>query len=135
MARPGGLVAEERAALILLHGRGATAESILSLADYLPHADMAYLAPQAANYTWYPYSFLAPMEQNEPWLSSALRRVGGVGGAGAAGGIPLKRSLLAGGPPGGVVASEELRRPGTGPGGIIGLLGWRRTPARAPRAR
>lgn len=58
--------------LILLHGRGGSAEDILSLSTYLNVADYALLAPQATNNTWYPYSFLAPPAQNEPWLSSAL---------------------------------------------------------------
>jgi phospholipase/carboxylesterase len=58
--------------LIMLHGRGGTAEDILSISGYLQVQDYALLAPQAANNTWYPYSFLAPLSQNEPWLSSAL---------------------------------------------------------------
>lgn len=58
--------------LIMLHGRGATAESIISFASHLHVKDFALLAPQAANNTWYPYSFLVPPAQNEPWLSSAL---------------------------------------------------------------
>lgn len=58
--------------LIMIHGRGSTAESILSLAGHLKVNDFALLAPQATNNTWYPYSFLAPPSQNEPWLSSAL---------------------------------------------------------------
>ncbi len=62
-------------ALIMLHGRGATAQNILSLADYLDVHDFALIAPQATNNTWYPYSFLAPPMQNEPWLSSALNIV------------------------------------------------------------
>ena len=61
-----------KAAMILVHGRGASAESMLSLADVLAQPDFAYLAPQAAGGTWYPYSFLAPLEDNEPWLTSAL---------------------------------------------------------------
>ena len=56
----------------MVHGRGATAESILNIADYLKVDDFALLAPQATNQTWYPYSFLAPSSQNEPWLGSAL---------------------------------------------------------------
>jgi len=59
-------------ALILLHGRGASAEDILSLAGYLNVADAALLAPQATHHTWYPYSFMAPVNENEPWLSSAI---------------------------------------------------------------
>jgi phospholipase/carboxylesterase len=58
--------------LIMLHGRGGSAEDILSLASYLDAKDFTLLAPQAINNTWYPYSFLAPPSQNEPWLSSAL---------------------------------------------------------------
>lgn len=59
-------------ALVLLHGRGANAQDILSLSQYLDVKDYALLAPQASNNTWYPYSFIAPLRQNEPWLSSAL---------------------------------------------------------------
>lgn len=58
--------------LIMLHGRGGSAEDFLSLAPYFSLEDYALLAPQATNNTWYPYSFLAPPLQNEPWLSSAL---------------------------------------------------------------
>jgi phospholipase/carboxylesterase len=63
----------ENKVLILLHGRGGTAEDILSLASYLDVNDFTLLAPQATNNSWYPYSFLAPPSQNEPWLSSALK--------------------------------------------------------------
>ena len=59
-------------ALIMLHGRGATAEDILSLSEYLNVDGYVLLAPQATNYTWYPYSFMANAEENEPWLSSAI---------------------------------------------------------------
>ncbi|MXV51284.1 phospholipase [Pedobacter sp. HMF7647] len=58
--------------LIMLHGRGASADDILSLSNYLNVKDFALIAPQATNQTWYPYSFLAPAKQNEPWLSSAM---------------------------------------------------------------
>ena len=56
----------------MLHGRGASAQDILSIASYLKVKDYAILAPQATNYTWYPHSFLMPPKQNEPWLSSAI---------------------------------------------------------------
>jgi phospholipase/carboxylesterase len=59
-------------ALIMVHGRGGSAEDILSLSQYLDVPDFALLAPQASQHTWYPYSFLAPPAQNEPYLSSAL---------------------------------------------------------------
>src|SRR5947207_9645121 len=64
---------DARIVAILLHGRGASAEDILGLARQFTARDIAYVAPQAAGSTWYPYSFLAPLQQNEPWLGSALR--------------------------------------------------------------
>ncbi|HXB95556.1 MAG TPA: dienelactone hydrolase family protein [Puia sp.] len=65
-------IREADKALIMLHGRGGSAEDILSLADALPVGDFAIFAPQAAAHSWYPYSFLMPPAKNEPWLSSAL---------------------------------------------------------------
>lgn len=62
--------------IIMIHGRGANAEDILSLANYLPLQDFTLIAPQATNHTWYPYSFMAPVHQNEPWLSSAIGLIG-----------------------------------------------------------
>src|SRR5580700_4620623 len=62
-------------AVILLHGRGGSAEDILTLASDLYLPQLVYLAPQAAGNSWYPNSFLAPKGQNEPWLTSALRKV------------------------------------------------------------
>ena len=74
--RAGAALSDAKAAAILIHGRGATAESILPLADLFRHPDLAYLAPQAAGNTWYPYPFMSPIEANEPFLSSALATVG-----------------------------------------------------------
>jgi len=68
----GAALTDARLVAILLHGRGASAEDILGLASDLRLTDVAYLAPQAAGNTWYPYSFLTPMAKNEPNLSSAL---------------------------------------------------------------
>jgi phospholipase/carboxylesterase len=61
-----------KAAVVMLHGRGAEAENMLELAEVLAQPDLAYLAPQANDRSWYPYSFLAPIDRNEPFLSSAL---------------------------------------------------------------
>jgi phospholipase/carboxylesterase len=69
----GKTIEEADKVLIMVHGRGATAEDILSLSPYLDVSEFALLAPQATNQTWYPFSFLAPPAQNEPWLSSALK--------------------------------------------------------------
>src|SRR3989442_12660658 len=65
-----------RAGVVMLHGRGATAESILELAGPLASPGVTYLAPQAAGGAWYPRRFMEPIESNEPWLSSALGTVG-----------------------------------------------------------
>jgi predicted esterase len=66
-------IAQARRVAILIHGRGASADDILGLVPELGTNDVAYLAPQAAGHTWYPYSFLAPIPQNEPGITSALR--------------------------------------------------------------
>jgi phospholipase/carboxylesterase len=65
-------IQEAQKALIMVHGRGASANSILSLVEHLEVKDFALIAPNATGGTWYPYSFLAPEAQNEPYLSSAL---------------------------------------------------------------
>src|ERR1039457_4418600 len=65
-----------KGAMILLHGRGASAEDILGLREEFGFRDVTYFAPEATGRAWYPYSFLAPIEQNEPWLSKSLAKVG-----------------------------------------------------------
>lgn len=65
--------AQARLGLLLVHGRGGSAADMLALARELRASDLAIRAPQAFAHTWYPHSFLAPIEQNEPWLSSGLR--------------------------------------------------------------
>lgn len=125
-------LAEAQGALILIHGRGATAESILDLAEYLSHPALAYLAPQAVDYTWYPYSFLAPMANNEPYLSSALARVGEVMGQVEAAGIPPERIFLGGFSQGACLVSEYAARNARRYGGLLifsgGLIGPDGTP-------
>ncbi len=69
---------ESKKALVMLHGRGASAADILSLATHLEVNNFSLIAPQATNNTWYPYSFMAPVSANEPWLSSALELLKGV---------------------------------------------------------
>jgi phospholipase/carboxylesterase len=71
----GAVLDKASSALIMLHGRGATAQSILTLADYFRLDDFYIVAPQATNNTWYPKSFLSPTEENEPWLGSAIELV------------------------------------------------------------
>lgn len=71
----GASLAEASKAMIMVHGRGATAESIMSLSEYLEVDGFALLAPQANSNTWYPYSFMAPKENNEPGLSTGLEMI------------------------------------------------------------
>lgn len=70
--RAGTPLERARAAMILVHGRGASAHDIMTVGNELSHPDIAYLAPEAKGNAWYPYPFTAPLEQNEPYLSSAL---------------------------------------------------------------
>jgi len=125
-------LAEARGAMILIHGRGASAESILELAAYLPRPDLAWLAPQAADSTWYPYSFLAPLDKNEPYLSSALARVAEVVALAEAAGLPPERIFLGGFSQGACLASEFVARNARRYGGLIvfsgGLIGPDDTP-------
>jgi len=126
-------LANAAAAVIMLHGRGATAEDILTLAPMF-HADgVAYLAPQAANNTWYPYPFTAPMESNEPWLSSALRRVGQMLATVANAAVPLERTYLLGFSQGACLVLEYAARHAQRYGGIVGLSGGLIGPDGTPR--
>lgn len=120
-------------AVILLHGRGRRAESILSLARSLARPDFAYLAPQAASRTWYPHSFLVPLEDNEPALSSGLRaldrlvlRLGDTG-------IPPERVVLAGFSQGACVAVEFAARHPRRYGGVAAFIGGLFGPEGTPR--
>jgi predicted esterase len=112
-----------RAVLILLHGRGATADSILSLARELDSDHCAYLAPQAANNTWYPYRFLDPIERNEPWLSSALQVIDDLVARVNASGFPAERLMLLGFSQGACLTLEYAARRARRYGGVVGLSG------------
>ena len=92
----GAAIANARIVVIAIHGRGASAGDILGLTREFTPADIAYLAPQAAGNTWYPYSFLAPMDQNEPGLSSALRMIEGLIDQLRQQGVPNDRVALMG---------------------------------------
>src|SRR5690349_6655674 len=87
---------QARAALLMVHGRGASAQDILSYAAELMTPGVAYLAPQAAGNSWYPNSFLAPTASNKPWLSSALATLDSVIDDIMAAAVPLARIMLLG---------------------------------------
>jgi phospholipase/carboxylesterase len=109
--------------VILLHGRGGSAEDILSLAQPLYHPRLAYLAPQAANHTWYPNSFMAPIAENQPWLDSALRKVEATVQMATEADIPVDRILLGGFSQGACLATEFVASHPRRYAGLIALTG------------
>ena len=121
------------AAMLMIHGRGATAEDILSLAKEFGQPGFAYLAPQASGNTWYPNRFLAPIPENEPWLSSALALVGDVLAQIVQGGIPPERVMLLGFSQGACLTLEFSARNAKRYGGIVGLSGALIGPDELPR--
>jgi len=125
--RAGKPINEASAAMILLHGRGATAENILQLASELPHPEMVYLAPQAFRNSWYPYSFLSPLEQNEPDLSSALGVLGELINYIEQAGIPADKLIIGGFSQGACLSAEFAARHPQRYGGVLvfsgGLIG------------
>ena len=122
-----------RAAMLMVHGRGARAEDILSFAEQFNQPDFVYLAPQAAENTWYPNRFLVPMEQNEPWLSSALAFVDRTLSQIITAGISYKQVILLGFSQGACLALEFAARNARYYGGIVGLSGALIGPDNTPR--
>lgn len=118
-----GSLENARAAMIMAHGRGATADDILSLADAIDAPDVVYLAPQAANYTWYPNRFIMPIEANEPYLSSALQVLADLVAHLETSGIPAERIILLGFSQGACLSLEYAVRNPRRYGGIAGLSG------------
>ena len=121
------------AAMLMLHGRGAGAQDILSLAGEVNQPGFAFLAPQAAGNTWYPERFLAPLEQNEPWLSSALQIVQDVYSLVLQAGIPPERVMLLGFSQGACLALEFAARHARRYGGVVALSGGLIGPDDLPR--
>jgi phospholipase/carboxylesterase len=114
---------EAGAAMVMIHGRGATAESILSLAELLGRPDLAYLAPQATGNAWYPQRFIAPIASNEPFLASALKKVGAVLEQVSAAGIAPEQTILLGFSQGACLSLEYAARYPQRFGGVVALSG------------
>jgi predicted esterase len=131
--RRGPAAAQARLAVILVHGRGDSASGILGLADEFDLPDLTWVAPQAADSTWYPYSFMSPLEKNEPGLSSGLGVIGGLVQTLASEGIPAARVALMGFSQGGCLAQEYAARNARRYRAIIGLSGGLIGPPQTPR--
>lgn len=109
--------------VILVHGRGASAADILTLADEMYDPSLAYLAPEAAGHAWYPKSFLAPLEENEPWLSSALKKLKDIVESAVSSGIAVEKIALVGFSQGACLATEFVARNPQKYGGLIAFTG------------
>jgi predicted esterase len=125
-------LATAKAAMILVHGRGASAEDIMTIAAEVQRPGFAYLAPQAANNAWYPHPFTAPIESNEPYLSSALAvlelLVEQVEVT-----VPVARLVLLGFSQGACLTTEFAARNARRYGAVIGLSGGLIGPDGTPR--
>ncbi|UPW00717.1 alpha/beta hydrolase [Halorussus gelatinilyticus] len=121
------------AAVVFVHGRGATAEGMLEMASEFDAEGVAYLAPQARGRTWYPHSFLEDIERNEPSLSSALDFLGDVRQRVLDAGIPADRTCFVGFSQGACLSSEFVARNPTCYGGLAVLSGGLIGPEGTPR--
>ena len=117
----GAPLAEARPVMLCLHGRGATAEDILSLGEAIALPGLAAIAPQAEGGAWYPRPFMEPIAANEPFLSAALERVDTILDALAEAGFDSERVVLAGFSQGACLALEFAAR---NPGRVAGVLGF-----------
>ena len=125
-------LAKARAAMILVHGRGASAEDIMTIAAEVQSPGFAYLAPQAANNAWYPYPFTSPIESNEPYLSAALSMLGSLVER-VEETVPVSRLVLLGFSQGACLTTEFAARNAKRYGGVVGLSGGLIGPDGTPR--
>jgi len=116
-------VAEAKRAVVFLHGRGATAEDIISLSNHLNVDDAALFAPQATNNSWYPYSFIAPVEQNQPALDSALSIINELVSEIVSSGIPKEKIYFVGFSQGACLTLEYITRNAARYGGAVAFTG------------
>ena len=123
IASYGTPLSDAETAVVMIHGRGDSARGILGLAPAFQIEGPAFVAPEARNNTWYPQSFLAPTEANEPWLTSALEALGAVLAEIEAAGIPPERTVLVGFSQGACLASEYVARNPQRYGGVAVLSG------------
>ena len=125
--------ADGRLTMILIHGRGGSAEDILALCNEIASTDIAYVAPQAAGRTWYPYSFLAPIAQNERGIESAFGVVSRLIEALHVDGVESRRIGLLGFSQGACLILEYAARNAKGYAAVVGLSGGLIGPPGTPR--
>lgn len=119
----GASLPDAKAAMVMVHGRGASGQSMFPLADEFAQPDFHYRAPQAHNHTWYPHSFLAPKEKNQPGISSGLQMLHNLLKDITAAGIPSKKVMLLGFSQGACLATEFAARHPQKLGGVVGFSG------------
>jgi predicted esterase len=124
---------EGQAVAVLVHGRGATAESILDLVPLVDPGGFTFLAPQAAGGSWYPWRFVEPLERNEPWLSSGLELLSEVLDRTESAGVSAERTVLLGFSQGACLALEFAARHARRYGAVVGLSGGLIGPPGTPR--
>lgn len=129
----GAKLASARAAMVMVHGRNAPAESILSLVQAIDTPGFAYLAPQAAGNTWYPNSFLSPIPSNEPGITSGLAAINDLLKRIVDSRVPLERTMLLGFSQGACLSLEYAARNPRRYGGVVGLSGGLIGPDDTPR--
>jgi phospholipase/carboxylesterase len=112
-----------KSVVILLHGRGGSADDILGLREAFAVPGVEYIAPEAAGHSWYPNSFLAPIERNEPWLTKSLVKVSEAVDSALREGIARDKIVLAGFSQGACLASEFVARNAARFGGLIAFTG------------
>jgi predicted esterase len=112
-----------RLTMIMTHGRGASGEDMIGLAGELGTTDVAFLAPQAAGRTWYPYSFLSPIQDNQPGINSGLKVIAGLIASLVLQGIPHERIALIGFSQGACLSLEFAARHPQRYRGVVGLSG------------
>ena len=129
----GPSLSDARLLVILVHGRGGSAEDMLQLSEEFSVPDVAYAAPQAAGRTWYPHPFLAPIHQNEPGITSAMSVVSGIIGQAQGRGIESDRVALIGFSQGACLALEFAARHARRYAAVVGLSGGLIGPPGTPR--
>src|SRR5436309_16053857 len=129
----GESIDQAKAAMVMMHGRGATAKDILELVSDLKQPGFAYFAPQAAENAWYPNSFLAPLDSNEPALTSALLTIENILVKLEDAAIPIEHTIILGFSQGACLTLEFVARNARRYGGVVGLSGGLIGPDGTPR--